>query len=455
MRFHRRGGEVGPGDHVDVADAQPALAERIEQALAACAEREHAQQQQRRCLRVRRFMACDDGRAPPEPGQPEAGGRDQLPRRERGHPARHPRQALEGEAHRLHHGEQQPHRLQRQRLVAAAARDVAAAEPLQHLPAEHAGDGCAGEHHAPEGLQAVEAEQIAHRDHRAQRRLVLSAQVDGDQRAGERDHHEGQHQRPDRADAAVQEGEQQRGGGQVGDRPEARDVERGQARVAHQAPAGEREQHQQVGHAHRQALAGRGRHHQADGERRGPRVARQQPQEPDQHEAAFVPAEAHPGAGEHQGVDEAGGDVDEARGAQRPLHGGAQGMGGGEPRVANDLELQRPGRRTSGRGHRSGCGRGRFAVGGGCRAPGSAFTDAPRECLGRLAFRGAGARHRAQHRAPVEREQREADRQRQHRGDQDQRRQRAGGDEDCRIAFLHRRALLWVPTLTGPGRHPV
>ena len=204
---------------------------------------------------------------------------------------------------------------------------MAAAEPLQHLPAKHAGDGRAHEHQPPEDLHAAEAEHAADLDHRAQRRLVLPGQADGDLRADHRDHHEGQHQRPDRADAAVQEGEQQHGGGQVGDRPEARDVERGQARVAHQPPAGKGEQHQQIGQTHGHALAGGGGHDQADGERGGPRVARQQPQEAREHEAAFIPTEAHPGAGEHQRIHQAGDDVDEACGLQRSPHRGAQRAG--------------------------------------------------------------------------------------------------------------------------------
>lgn len=190
-------------------------------------EREHAQQQQPgfRGLRV------------PEPGEAEAGHRRQLPGEEGERAGREPGEPLEGEAHRLHDREQQPHRLQGEELVAAAACDVAPAQPLQHPPAEQCGDGGPDEQECPEGLRAVEAERAADADRQAHRRLALPRQPDRRLCADYRDQHEGEHQRSYRTDAPVQEGEQQHGRRQVGAGPETREIERRKLRVARQRHA--------------------------------------------------------------------------------------------------------------------------------------------------------------------------------------------------------------------------
>ena len=46
-----------------------------------------------------------------------------------------------------------------------------------------------------------------------------------------------------------------------------------------------------------------------------------------EHKAAVGPAESHPGAAEHQGVDEAGDDVDQASRPQGSPYGGVQWAG--------------------------------------------------------------------------------------------------------------------------------
>ena len=101
----------------------------VEALLAASAEREHAQ--------VEQIGSCLPGLWLPVCGA-ERGCEGKLVRDECHEPRDDPPSGGEGERDRLSDAEQEPHRIERERLVAEPLRKVQAADPLRREPTEHA-----------------------------------------------------------------------------------------------------------------------------------------------------------------------------------------------------------------------------------------------------------------------------------------------------------------------------
>ena len=230
VRLDGGGGEVGAGDQREAPGAEPARRQRVEELLAAAAQREHAQQEQRGAGRR-------SGRRPAEPQ-----ACDHAPRRRGDRTRRDQRPGREDQPDRLRDAEEQDHRPREDGLIAQLLALVARGEATQPPPAEHGEEREAEDVQGDEDAPAAEPRREPDLGDAAEHRLVEAEDLHQHHRPDDARRDERQHERPDRADAPGEEGEQQDRLRSVGGQPEGEQVLRGERGVARQEVDAERGQ---------------------------------------------------------------------------------------------------------------------------------------------------------------------------------------------------------------------